>query len=66
MKILWRLRTVSMFAVLTLILMGLGAIISVVFMNDWMIGLVIMSVISVLVNPYAKRDCAYSTIYLST
>ena len=61
MKILWRLRTVSMFAVLTLILMGLGAIISVVFMNDWMIGLVIMSVISVLVcfiSYYKSKELA--------
>ena len=50
MKMLWRLRTLSMFAVLTLILMGLGAVISVLFIDNWMIGFVIMAAISLLVG----------------
>ena len=61
MKLFWRLRTLSMFAVLTLILMGLGAIISVLFINNWMIGLVIMAAISLLVcfiSYYKSKELA--------
>ena len=61
MKMLWRLRTLSMFAVLTLILMGLGAVISVLFIDNWMIGFVIMAAISLLVcfiSYYKSKELA--------
>ena len=61
MKFFWRLRTLSMFAVLTLILMGLGVIISVLFMDNWMIGLVIMAAISLIVcfiSYYKSKELA--------
>ena len=61
MKMFWRIRTLSMFAVLTLILMGLGAIISVLFMDNWMIGLVIMAAVSLLmcfISYYKSKELA--------
>ena len=61
MKLFWRIRTLSMFAVLTLILMGLGVIISMLFLNNWMIGLVIMASISLLVcfiSYYKSKELA--------
>ena len=61
MKLLWRLRTLSMFVVLTAILMGIGAVISVIFVNSWLIGAGIMIVISLLMcffSYYKSKDLA--------
>ena len=61
MKLFWRVRTLSMFAIMTLILMGLGAIISVLFMDNWMIGMVIMAAVSLLmcfISYYKSKELA--------
>ena len=63
MRMFWRLRTMSMFVVLTFILMALGMIISALFIDDWMIGVVIMAFISVIVcfiSYYKSKELALS------
>lgn len=46
MKIMWRIRTASMFVVLTVILMAFGSLVSFYFMNSWLIGAGIMVAVS--------------------
>jgi len=61
MRIWWRFRTMSMFAVLTLILVAFGSVISVLFVNSWMIGAMIMIIVSLIVcfiSYYKSKDLA--------
>ena len=48
MKIMWRIRTASMFVVLTVILMAFGSLVSFYFMNSWLIGAGIMVTVSLI------------------
>ncbi len=52
MKLMWRLRTAAMFAMMTLILVVLGTVIGYVF-NSWMIGLVAMLFVSIAFNVFS-------------
>ena len=47
MKIIWMFRTLTMFAVLTAILLGLGMIVSALTIGNWIPGLMIMAVVTV-------------------
>ena len=61
MRIWWRFRTMSMFAMLTLILVAFGSVVSALFMNSWMIGAMIMIVVSLIVcfiSYYKSKDLA--------
>jgi heat shock protein HtpX len=49
MKSLWRLRTLSMFVVMSALLMALGALIGAAFGSNWMAGSAVMLAISVIV-----------------
>lgn len=46
MKALWWLRTVSMFIILTIILVLIGALVSVLFSDNWLFGLSVMMAVS--------------------
>ena len=48
MKVMWRIRTASMFVVLTVILMAFGSLVSFYFMNSWLIGAGIMVAVSLI------------------
>ena len=61
MRIWWRFRTLSMFAVLTLILVAFGSIVSFLFIDSWMIGAMIMVIVSLVVcfiSYYKSKDLA--------
>ena len=61
MRIWWRFRTLSMFTVLTLILVMFGSIVSVLFVNSWMIGAMIMVIVSLAMcffSYYKSKDLA--------
>ena len=61
MRILWRIRTLSMFVVLTAILIGLGAIVSFLFIDSWLIGASIMIIVSLLIcfiSYFKSKDMA--------
>ena len=61
MKIWWRVRTLSMFAAMTLILVLIGMLISVIFINNIMVGAGIMIVISLVIcfiSYYKSKDLA--------
>ena len=48
MRIVWMFRTMTMFTFLALILLGLGSVVSALTVGNWIPGLIIMSVITVL------------------
>ncbi len=52
MKLLWRLRTAAMFAMMTLILVALGTVVGYIF-HDWMMGLVVMLAVSIGFNLFS-------------
>ena len=61
MRIWWRFRTLSMFAVLTLILVAFGSVVSFLFIDSWMIGAMIMVIVSLIVcfiSYYKSKDLA--------
>ena len=61
MRIWWRVRTLSMFVVLTLILVLIGALISVLFLDNIMIGaglMIILSIMICFISYYKSKDLA--------
>lgn len=61
MRILWRIRTLSMFVVLTLILMAFGSLVSVIFAGSFFLGAGIMIVVSLIVcfiSYYKSKELA--------
>ena len=48
MRVVWIFRTMTMFTFLALILLGLGSVVSALTIGNWIPGLIIMSVITVL------------------
>ena len=61
MRLVWMLRTMTMFSFLALLLLGLGMIVSALTIGSWIPGLVIMSVITLLfcfVSYYWSKEMA--------
>ena len=61
MNFIWRLRTLSMFAVLTVILMGIGGVISFFFSGNLFLGTSIMLAVSILmcfISYYKSKEMA--------
>ena len=61
MRVVWMFRTMTMFAFLTAILLGLGMIVSALTIGNWIPGLIIMAVVTVIftfASFYWSKDLA--------